>query len=114
MRLKTENVELLEKLSSAEATRREQRVAHLEDALRSTEEELVLKARELERYRVDLEEGAAKVEVLVEENARLGEKVRRYKKEARRELRSINDTAVSQLNKTHEENRQMATQITQQ
>jgi predicted secreted Zn-dependent protease len=74
----------------------------------------VLKARELERYRVDLEERGAKVEALVEENARLGEKVRRYKKEARRELRSINDTAVSQLNKTHEENRQMAAQVTQQ
>ena len=60
MKLKTENIELLEKLSSGEATRREQRIAQLEEALRRTEDELVLKARELEKFRVDLSEQTAK------------------------------------------------------
>jgi hypothetical protein len=38
MRLKTENVELLEKLSNGEATRREQRISALEDSLTKMEE----------------------------------------------------------------------------
>jgi hypothetical protein len=84
MRLKTENVELLEKLSNGEVTRREQRITVLEDSLRKMEEELVFKARELEKYRVDLDEQTIKGSSLLEENARLGEKVKRYKKEARR------------------------------
>lgn len=44
------------------------------------EEELVFKARELERCRVDLDEQTAKGTALIEENGKLSEKVRRYKK----------------------------------
>lgn len=49
----------------------------------------------------------------MEENAKLSERVKRYKKEAKKELRSINDSAISQLNKTNEENKQMSAQIAQ-
>jgi hypothetical protein len=48
---------------------------------------------------------------LLEDNAKLSEKVKRYKKEAKRELKSINDTAISQLNQNHEEKKQMTQKI---
>jgi hypothetical protein len=94
----------LEKLSVGEATKREEKISRLD-------EELVLKVRELERYKIDAEEQSSKIESLLEDNAKLSEKVKRYKKEARKELRSINDTAISQLNHNHEEKKQMASRI---
>jgi hypothetical protein len=45
------------------------------------------------------------------DNTKLTEKVKKYKKEAKKELKSINDTAITQLNKEHEEKKHMAKRI---
>lgn len=48
---------------------------------------------------------------MIEDNIKLNEKVKRYKKEAKKELKSINETAISQLNQNHEEKKQMTQKI---
>jgi predicted transposase YdaD len=51
----------LEKLSVDEATKPEEKISQLDGGL-------VLKVRELERYKIDAEEHSAKIESLLEDN----------------------------------------------
>jgi len=67
--------------------------------------------KEIARITADLQEQTSKNEELVIDNTKLSEKVRKYKKEAKKELRSINDTAINQLHKEHEEKKVMAKRI---
>jgi hypothetical protein len=46
-----------------------------------------------------------------QENEKLGEKVRRYKKEAKKSLKSINDTAIDELKRVHEEKEALTRKI---
>jgi hypothetical protein len=104
MQLKAENIELLEKVSLAETNRRE-------ELLRQTQTELSLRLAELDSLKVEADQLRARAEAAERESAKLGEKVRRYRKEAKRELRSINETAISQLHKEHDERKRMAQRI---
>lgn len=104
MQLKTENIELLEKLSMGETTKREETIKKLENQIINLKVELTKNAR-------NLQEQTAKNEQLLVDNTKLSQKVKKYKKEAKKELRSINDTAISQLHKQHEEKKQMAKRI---
>lgn len=104
MQLKAENIELLEKVSLAETNRRE-------ELLRQTQTELSLRLVELDSVKVEAEQLRTRAEAAERESAKLAEKVRRYRKEAKRELRSINETAISQLHKEHDERKRMAQRI---
>lgn len=104
MQLKTENIELLEKLSMGETTKREETIKKLENQIINLKVELTKNARNLQQQ-------TAKNEQLLVDNTKLSQKVKKYKKEAKKELRSINDTAISQLHKQHEEKKQMAKRI---
>jgi F0F1-type ATP synthase membrane subunit b/b' len=66
---------------------------------------------ELDSLKVEADQLRTRAEAAERESAKLGEKVRRYRKEAKRELRSINETAISQLHKEHDERKRMAQRI---
>lgn len=106
MQLKTENIELLEKLSTGETTKREEKIKKMED-------EGVFMKKEMGKMNTIIEELSSKNEELIVDNTKLSEKVRKYKKEAKKELRSINDTALNQLHKLNEEKKQMSKRITE-
>lgn len=51
-------------------------------------------------------------ELLEADNIKLVDKVRKYKKEIKKEMKNSNDTIIQELLKTNEEKQQMAQKIT--
>ena len=105
MQLKTENIELLERLSVGESSKRE-------DVIRRLEEDAFILKKQLARTNVVVAELTAKNQQYVIDNTKLTQKVKKYKKQAKKELKNINQTAINQLNREQEDRQKMAERIT--
>ena len=104
MKLKTENVELLEKMSVTQMTKRTEQI-------RALEEDLAMRLAQIDQCRVELGEMSAKNNILESDNIKLLEKVRRYKKEAKKEARITSEVAQLQERENEEKQAQMAAKI---
>ena len=67
--------------------------------------------KDLAKANVVVNELSAKNEEFVIDNTKLTEKVKKYKKEAKKELKNINETAITQLNREHTEKQKMVERI---
>ena len=104
MKLKTENVELLEKMSVTQMTKRTEQI-------RALEEDLAMRLAQIDQCRVELGEMSAKNNILESDNIKLLEKVRRYKKEAKKEARITSEVAQLQERENEEKQAQMVAKI---
>ena len=104
MKLKTENVELLEKMSAGQQNRRNEQ-------LRALEEDLAIRLTQIDQCKADIAELVAKNELLESDNIKLLEKVKKYKKEAKREARVNSETVNSQVRETEQRNQEMVARI---